>query len=425
VIEKESEAHRHPVAVGLGHLPLEALPFLEGAWKSAEKKDVKTSLHRAIVGVLARAASRAEVWDERWDSFLTMDIEFASYDYPYVEPLIRKAIHGLPSKRGENVLLRELDTQNPKAFGRAMMFVGSHPTHAVMQAAFRGLLVVEDRIPTDQVQMLGRAMRGIPEVDEGIKWVWKAGGGGHLTQVFENAVGGPDQLAALKEAMASEGDKMTKTFDEIDKLIAMSKAALGDEKGVPIYVLRQWEDPPEDLAPLGINRIGGLPPGVDADAWPELDGEPMVHLFTLDLATMPELRERLGGKRSFSFFMANPDMNEAYEPFNSETAVVMLDDDQVKKPGQAPEDTEVREEEYFEPVKVYVPENIFENPEDDLHGAIYTSSARVLGEPIWLQGEEEGGEQFVMQLDEGFVDVNLGDMGVLYVYDDGGFWQCH
>lgn len=30
-----------------------------------------------------------------------------------------------------------------------------------------------------------------------------------------------------------------------------------------------------------------------------------------------------------------------------------------------------------------------------------------------------------MQFDEGFVDVNLGDMGVMYVFEDSAFWQCH
>lgn len=30
-----------------------------------------------------------------------------------------------------------------------------------------------------------------------------------------------------------------------------------------------------------------------------------------------------------------------------------------------------------------------------------------------------------MQFDESFVDINLGDMGIMYVFADGGFWQCH
>ena len=61
----------------------------------------------------------------------------------------------------------------------------------------------------------------------------------------------------------------------------------------------------------------------------------------------------------------------------------------------------------------------------ELRGAIYQLGARALGEPLWLQGDEGGGAGFIMQFDESFVDINLGDMGIMYVFTDGGFWQCH
>lgn len=35
------------------------------------------------------------------------------------------------------------------------------------------------------------------------------------------------------------------------------------------------------------------------------------------------------------------------------------------------------------------------------------------------------GYSFMMQFDEGFVSVNLGDSGVMYVYPSGSFWQCY
>ncbi len=50
--------------------------------------------------------------------------------------------------------------------------------------------------------------------------------------------------------------------------------------------------------------------------------------------------------------------------------------------------------------------------------------ARVFGPPLWLQ-DDEGGDGFVMQLDEGLVDVNLGDGGIMYAFADDAFWQCH
>jgi antitoxin component YwqK of YwqJK toxin-antitoxin module len=425
VMEKEESVRMHQVALGLAHLPIAALPILEAAWKRATKKDVKASVHRAIVGVLARAASRGETWDPRWDELVQMEVEAASYDYPYVGALLRKVVHRLPTERAEKVLLRELDPKRPKSFARAMTLVASHPTEAVLRAAFRGLLVAEERIASEDQHPMGPAMSAIPDVAAWVKWLLKKGAGSKLAGVFESAVGGTDKYKALKASLESDGVETAKVLDKVDQLVALAKRELGASVGEPIYLLRRFDAPPKELAPLGLNRIGGLPPGVTADEWPTCGDEPMVHLFTLDLATMPELRQQLGGKRTFSFFMASPEMNEAYEPGNEQTAVVMLDDAQVGSEGEAPEDTVVRDTQYFEPVRVEVPSRVFFAGGGELYKAIYGAHARVLGDPIWLQSEEDGGGTFVMQLDEGFVDVNLGDMGVLYVYEDGGFWQCH
>jgi len=425
VMENEDSVRTHQVALGLAHLPLAALPILEAAWKRATKKDAKAAFHRAIVGVLARAASAGETWDERWDELVQMEVEAASYDYPYVGPLLRKVVHRLPTERAQKVLVRELDPKRPKSFARAMTLVASHPTDAVLQAAFRGLLAAEPRIASDDHYAMGPAMSAIPDVEAWVKWLLQKGAGSKLASVFETAVGGAEKYEALKKSLASDGVETAKVLDEVDQLVALAKRELGASAGEPIYLLRRFDAPPRDLAPLGLNRIGGLPPGVPADEWPTCGDEPMVHLFTLDLATMPELRQQLGGKRTFSFFMASPEMNEAYTPGNDQTAVVMLDDADVSADGEAPEDAVVRETQYFEPVRVEVPSRVFFADGGELYKAIYRAHARVIGDPIWLQGEEDGGGTFVMQLDEGFVDVNLGDMGVLYVYDDGGFWQCH
>jgi antitoxin component YwqK of YwqJK toxin-antitoxin module len=425
VMEKEESVRMNQVALGLAHLPLAALPILEAAWKRATKKDVKASFHRAIVGVLARAASAGETWDERWDELVQMEIEAASYDYPYVGPLLRKVVHRLPTARAEKVLVRELDPKRPKSFARAMTLVASHPTETVLHAAFRGLLVAEERIASEDQHAMGPTMAGIPDIGAWVKWLLKKGAGSKLAGVFETAVGGTDKYEALKKSLESDGVETAKVLDKVDQLVALAKRELGASVGEPIYLLRRFETPPKELAQLGLNRIGGLPPGVTADEWPTHGDEPMVHLFTLDLATMPELRRQLGGKRTFSFFMASPEMNEAYEPGNDQTAVVTCDDAQVGTEGVAPEDAVVRDVQYFEPVRVEVPSHVFFAEGGELHKAIYGAHARVLGDPIWLQSEEDGGGTFVMQLDEGFVDVNLGDLGVLYVYDDGGFWQCH
>jgi hypothetical protein len=148
----------------------------------------------------------------------------------------------------------------------------------------------------------------------------------------------------------------------------------------------------------------------------------------LDLATMPELARAFGGKRALSFFCWSPNNNEAYQEGNDETDVVLSDEAQVAGSHEAPEEAEVRSEGWFEAVRVDVPSTVFDSrkgPLGELRDAIYRLGARALGEPLWLQGDEGGGGRFVMQFDESFVDVNLGDSGIMYVWDDGGFWQCH
>ena len=63
-------------------------------------------------------------------------------------------------------------------------------------------------------------------------------------------------------------------------------------------------------------------------------------------------------------------------------------------------------------------------PRRALRSAIYRASARAGGSPIWLQGDEhEGG--FLLQFDKEFASINLGDCGIMYVFTDTQFWQCH
>ena len=65
-----------------------------------------------------------------------------------------------------------------------------------------------------------------------------------------------------------------------------------------------------------------------------------------------------------------------------------------------------------------------ESPRRVLRSEIYRASARAGGSPIWLQGDEHDGD-FLLQFDESFANVNLGDCGVMYVFTDTQFWQCH
>ncbi len=59
-----------------------------------------------------------------------------------------------------------------------------------------------------------------------------------------------------------------------------------------------------------------------------------------------------------------------------------------------------------------------------LWSKLYDAGAYAGGQPMWLQYPEHEGH-FVLQFDESFIDINLGDAGVMYVFADTAFWQCH
>jgi len=82
--------------------------------------------------------------------------------------------------------------------------------------------------------------------------------------------------------------------------------------------------------------------------------------------------------------------------------------------------------EYFDSEKEFadIPEPL-KTKLNELHKKVYGLNARVGGNPQWLQYNEGDEFSFIMQFDEGFADVNLGDCGLMYVYTDDAFWQCH
>jgi len=222
-----------------------------------------------------------------------------------------------------------------------------------------------------------------------------------------------DDFLDLLEEHEGEGP------DDVAGVIELAARMPGKKQAV--YFLEPQKKKPsgEDL-----NRCGGLPPGISGDDWPRFEDTPMVHLFTLDLATMPAVRKQLKGKpRTLSFFCHAPDENEAFEPGNDQTAVVTRSEKQATSDGEAPDGTEVRKATGFAVTHVDMPDAAWSR--GALYAGVYGQSARVGGRPQWLQSDERSDDGFVMQFDESFVDVNLGDMGVMYVYSDGGFWQCH
>jgi BRCA1-like protein len=270
--------------------------------------------------------------------------------------------------------------------------------------------------------------RGVPIVDE--RGLERLLDGEALSAVLA-ASGGPCAAAAVAPDPAAD-----LAADPIETALRLSTRLAAardphDAAAAPlqtIYLLRAVDDCPTDA---GLNRIGGLPPGIPEERWPRHDGAAMTHLFTLDVASMRGLRRRFADIRTISLFVARPHRNEAHSPDNDWSAVHLVAAKDARR-GELPppEDVDLRDLAWFEPVAIEIPADLLDpsaRPDGDLRRlrrAIDAAPARVLGPPRWIEAPEHPGD-LLMQFDARFVDVDLGDAGTMYLFEDTAFWQCH
>lgn len=187
-----------------------------------------------------------------------------------------------------------------------------------------------------------------------------------------------------------------------------------------------------DRAPTGVSRVGG--PGFELGERQPTDeeGQPLTHVWTLATADVPALARAFPGAAAVALYVLSPQENEAYELDNGQTALIALTREDVAGEAAEPTDEDLQARDVTATqVEVsstafddYDPEEADDSPRNKLRSAIYGASARAGGRPIWLQGDEHDGE-FLLQFDESFADVNLGDAGVMYIFTDQQFWQCH
>jgi hypothetical protein len=233
-------------------------------------------------------------------------------------------------------------------------------------------------------------------------------------------------MAARKASSKPDG---IEAAAELARELIVAVKAVEPKHLTGIYALRRGESSD------ALHRVGGLPPGGGELKWPLKNGMPMVHLLTLDLAAMPELRERVTKwksvppeeVRTVSLFLHSPKHNDANMPFTDESAVIFVGERFARETAQAPAGAEVLPEEPLAAIRIEVPAPLYMagwTGGKKLKGALGKLSVCVAGGPHWIQDPQPGKGPFVMQFDERFVDVNLGDKGRMYVYADTAFWQC-
>ncbi|MDB4957371.1 MAG: hypothetical protein JWO36_4940 [Myxococcales bacterium] len=225
----------------------------------------------------------------------------------------------------------------------------------------------------------------------------------------------------------------------LQQLAAQASADKPKSKRTRIYVLVLDRRDPDATE---LNRTAGAPVGIAKDRWPRVggraQGEPMRHVLTLDLESVPELRgdKAFARVRALAFFVTNTDEGVGAEPGNTETLLLPVSDAHVKRGAVVdplPYDA-FDAAGTFSLVALDVPTAVFnddaeEGSLDPLRRALRNAPGRVLGEPIWMQNKPRKGlrglGRFLFQFNESLVEINLGDGGEMYVFEKGAFWRSN
>jgi antitoxin component YwqK of YwqJK toxin-antitoxin module len=427
---------------GIGDIGARVLPLLvEQLERRGMKRDWREGCSQAIIVALCRAVVDDGDFPEEYDRLFTFGEGLDGDDWKSYVVFAERVLWTLPADRVERIVVTGLASSSGAVFARAFRAIGYAPTPAVVELAMSELLRREKDLDAGQLDHVRDGLRSLDNFADWVRWIRRSGGGANLAEAFVSELG-KEVYEKLDEELESEGAAVTE-MDAADRLRVCAEGIGGRQR---IYVLRN------NVPDSGTyNVIGGAAPGVDASRWPLGEGgEPMTHLFTLDTGTMPELTLEMGADaRTVSVFCLSPDDNDAFYPGNDCTAVVCSTEEQLASAGDPPAEVEQIDRDYFEAVAVDVDPAVWESDEGDedededddeddennveagsdaalrgLRSMIYQASARVLGPEIWLQ-EGEGEDGFLMQFDESFCPMNLGDAGIMYVYRDTAFWQCH
>lgn len=419
------------VAFGLAMLGTDGLAPIAKAFDAGEEPTARNTYRRAIIAILADADEAQKAVYDRFVSLADFDAEEGVREYDlgqYVANDYRAALAKMPDERAVARVRQDLvDKPN---WHRALAALQSLPKDELLDQAFE-LIGRKGLPPKDDFDWFRPVLNELREAIEPYLGPTLAVSD---SPDFHNAVKGHLGEETYDAVLAEVGGSGAADSGPADKIGRLAKAAFEanpDEESTTVYVFERLDAEPDGDT---LNRIGGRPFGITAQTWP-LRGDdadsPMQHMLTLDLETVPKLRAGLDDTvRALSVFVRNPDYNEAWTAHNDDTQVVAVGRDACAKfEGELPVGDEAATG--FAVHEVEVPVGAFTVPYDgdaDLRGvrdAIYSTNAWGGGRgPLWLQGEEYFGK-FVLQFDEGFVFMNLGDCGIMYVFADTAFWQCH
>lgn len=436
-------ASMHPVAYGLALAGTSLLEEIEEAFDEAESPLLRDTYRRAVVHALAERSKRGQGIPEKWNRF----INFVDWESPETDDYnfghfilddLMAIIANLPEERVERIITPQLRSESDR-WPRALEAIQHHPTDELLETAFERLDAEGVPSTGGSFDWLERFLRSMPQMAQNELGSTLAESSAPELHNSVQRVFGEERYSEFLDEYGGRESVETTPTERIERLAKTARGASPDLEWTTIYLLERTGDAPNED---DRNRLRGAPIGVEEEDWPYRERDesiPMEHVVTLDISELPELRDRAGsGTAAVALFACEPDFNEAWTPRNDDTEVRLLGASDLaggSYEGELPAgDRETGER--FEVVSIEVPVEIFRdpyerNPEtrdpvvEGLRDAVYQAPARAGGDPIWLREEQYSTGDFLFQFDEQFADINLGDMGVMYVFRETAFWQSH
>jgi hypothetical protein len=393
-----------PYKLDVEYLPyckLALLPLLIDRVGRASTPERSQAYQEGLLLLLASASARGEQWPEARDKEIRLDALGVSSSRRR-DPVIAM-LAALPLERTEAILRANL-SHCAKEPWRLVQCLRAGISESLLEELFAAVVAAKEAVEYGSF-----GDEGLRELGEDAVRPWR--------KALHNASVGERFSDELRRVMGPHADAIFSESDmQVESKMEEFARLVGESSGPTerIYILENDDAQPSAKT---VARIGGTPLGIDAA--PEFNGKPMTHIFTLDLAELPELADRFDGARALSLYLPDPDSAKHH---NAGRLIAVQESDLEKSEGSVDDASSIV-------VKAFdVPSEIFrENVEGDqarIRGILYSRSAFVLGRPLWMQGGEPDAT-FVMQFDESFAHINLGDMGIMYLFENYIDWQCH
>ncbi|MCI5054715.1 MAG: hypothetical protein MRY83_01335 [Flavobacteriales bacterium] len=424
---------------GLSRLKESGLEWIFTRIQNSKEKHVTETLEIALIYSLSSLAGENIRWDEKYNTCFQIHNWPPKYgdDYDhYVQPFFSKAFNALSEKTQTEVLMPQIDGSK-KTFIRVFSLFDENTPDKLIEKAI--IEVSKNKIKAPGTNWISNSLSYDGKLKMKAKQIVEKAlennVQGEALTWFKNAVG-DEEFQKIKEKLEKTGKQVAKEKTKFELLKEACEDYFNQNKKAArtkVYWLERGKSNQKSL-----NRIGGMPIGLDEQATPKMDDDFMQHLLTIDLKDVPEIAKSYDKDvRAVSLYLAEPSYNEAYQPYNKWSKIVPIKEADIEsKKFSAPEFKAHAEESGLEIFEIEVPSVIFFSSDDydigaeledelqEIRDRLYRAPGYVSGNAMWLQAPEHGGN-FLMQFDEQLVDVNLGDTGIMYVFSDTAFWQCH